>query len=337
MTNNLKIKELENLLADWKNQLAQGMLLGKDLQKKLAPKRKTLIAGMGGSIIAAELFKMLLEQRGAKTPKIEIWQNYFLPRQDLSNRQVICSSYSGNTKETLSALTQAEKQGFKIAAKARDGELIERAKAKRYPLAQLPDCQAPRFALFYFLGIFLRIFASRKLLAQAKNVRLNFSALSSQAQVLARRLKNQNVLLYTTPSFQAVAHLWEIILDETAKTPSFINLIPESSHHDPASFSGRKSAGWRKSWTPLFLKNPQDPIQLRRALELNQQTFKKDLRFRPVAIQFPSSNPVSQVIAHILLAHLTSLKLAQLKKVDPLENAVQEGLKKKLSQTKKRK
>ena len=63
---------------------------------------KIIVAGMGGSALAALIIKNWLESEIDKP--IEVIRNYNLPSYANENTLVICSSYSGNTEETLSCV-----------------------------------------------------------------------------------------------------------------------------------------------------------------------------------------------------------------------------------------
>jgi glucose/mannose-6-phosphate isomerase len=109
------------------------------------PIYNVVFAGMGGSALAAEF---------ARTwPSISepfvVTKEYGLPNFVDEDTLVIVSSYSGNTEETLEALTHAEQKGAQIAVLAHGGKLLERAKAAGYLLVEIPEAPQPRTGVFY--------------------------------------------------------------------------------------------------------------------------------------------------------------------------------------------
>ena len=86
---------------------------------------QVVVAGMGGSALAAELAKAWLALE--LTVPFEIVRNYDLPQSVGNHTLVIASSYSGNTEEVLSCLKQAQQFGAQIAVTASGGQLIEHA------------------------------------------------------------------------------------------------------------------------------------------------------------------------------------------------------------------
>ena len=112
-----------------------------------------VLAGMGGSALAT---LVALVWPGFSLP-FEIVRNYSLPAYVSPKTLFIASSYSGNTEETISALDEAEKRGAVIAVIASGGKLVERARAKNYPLLVLPAGLQPRHAVFFSLKALLTL------------------------------------------------------------------------------------------------------------------------------------------------------------------------------------
>ncbi len=77
---------------------------------------------------------------------------------------LICSSYSGNTEETLSVFEAAAGKGDgpMIVVIASGGKLLERAKAENLPHIQLPSGYQPRFTFGYQYRALAEIFGARR-------------------------------------------------------------------------------------------------------------------------------------------------------------------------------
>jgi glucose/mannose-6-phosphate isomerase len=86
-----------------------------------------VVTGMGGSALAALIVKALLKDE-ILLP-FEILRTYDLPAYVNEHTLVIASSYSGNTEETLTAFSQAQKKGAQIGVIASGGKLMESAKS----------------------------------------------------------------------------------------------------------------------------------------------------------------------------------------------------------------
>ena len=74
--------------------------------------RHVIVAGMGGSALAADAAKVLL--RDTLPIPLEVVKDYALPAYAAKHTLVIASSHSGNTEETVSCLRQAIKRGCQI-------------------------------------------------------------------------------------------------------------------------------------------------------------------------------------------------------------------------------
>ena len=104
---------------------------------RLKKYERIIVAGMGGSNLAAGLLKI-------RRPGLDIisHRNYGLPPlppKALKNTLIIASSYSGNTEETLDAFKTAANKKYPIAAIAASGKLLDLAKKSKIPYIQLPN------------------------------------------------------------------------------------------------------------------------------------------------------------------------------------------------------
>src|SRR5680860_88519 len=106
------------------------------------PITNVVVAGMGGSALAAMLIKSWLKSE--LTVPIDIVRSYDLPKYVVQNTLVITSSYSGNTEETLSCLKQAEAKGAQVAIITSGGLLADHAKT-----CLLYTSPSPRDGLLY--------------------------------------------------------------------------------------------------------------------------------------------------------------------------------------------
>src|SRR5690606_30759601 len=79
------------------------------------------VCGMGGSAIGADL------ARAAFGPRLELpmktVRDYDLPAWTPADRVVLCSSYSGNTEETLACFEAAEARGMRRIVATTGGRL----------------------------------------------------------------------------------------------------------------------------------------------------------------------------------------------------------------------
>jgi glucose/mannose-6-phosphate isomerase len=86
-----------------------------------------VFAGMGGSAIAGDVLRTLAREPPHRSGRRQ--PGPVLPVFCGPHTLVICSSYSGNTAETLAAYADARERGCRIVAIASGGELAARASA----------------------------------------------------------------------------------------------------------------------------------------------------------------------------------------------------------------
>src|SRR3954453_14167012 len=106
-----------------------------------------MVCGMGGSAIGGELAGAALGDRLTK-PMISV-RGYELPSWTTPEWTVLCSSYSGNTEETLACFEAAEVLGARRIVVSTGGPLVDRARQSGVPVAGLPGIFQPRVAVAY--------------------------------------------------------------------------------------------------------------------------------------------------------------------------------------------
>jgi glucose/mannose-6-phosphate isomerase len=107
--------------------------------------RRTVVAGMGGSAIAADIAATYLSRRWPVS--VDVVRDYALPAWVDADCLVIACSYSGNTEETLSAWREAGERGLERAVITTGGTLGEEGRMAGVPLLSLPEGYPPRAAL----------------------------------------------------------------------------------------------------------------------------------------------------------------------------------------------
>lgn len=226
-----------------------------------------VLAGMGGSAFPGVFVRAW---PGTKVP-FEIVREYDLPEYVGPNTLFVSSSYSGNTEETLTALTAAESKGAQIAVVSAGGELAERAKKNEYPLFTIPGGIQPRMSSFFFLVAFVQLFESLGLVEEGRldelrgtgdwlkdqtaSWRAEVPTAKNPAKQLAQELIGKSVVVYAGPKLFPVANKFKICLNENAKNVAWVNQYPEFNHNE---FIG---------WTSHPIEKPYAVVEIRSNLE----------------------------------------------------------------------
>src|SRR5918994_1066688 len=110
-----------------------------------------MICGMGGSAIGGDLAAAVLGERLTR-PLITI-RGYELPSWATPEWTVLCSSYSGETEETLACFEAAEALGARRIVATTGGALATAARAAEVPVVGIPAGLQPRAAVGYMFAI----------------------------------------------------------------------------------------------------------------------------------------------------------------------------------------
>lgn len=207
--------------------------------------RQVLVAGMGGSAIGADLVAAYGEP-ALKAPLVT-HRAYGLPAWAAAEETlVICSSHSGNTEETLSALEAAKAQGSRVLAISTGGALADAAAKAGYPVWKFDHSGQPRTAVGYSFGLLLAALTRLGLHPDASDeVADAVAAMQEQQQSLlpqvpdtqnsSKRMAGQFmgrwITIYGAGLLAPVARRWKTQINENAKAVASFELLPEADHN----------------------------------------------------------------------------------------------------------
>ena len=100
-----------------------------------------MVCGMGGSAIGGDLAAAALGDR--LTGPLLTVRGYELPSWVTPEWTVLCSSYSGNTEETLACFAAAEALGARRLVASTGGALVDGAREAGVPVIGLPGILQP--------------------------------------------------------------------------------------------------------------------------------------------------------------------------------------------------
>lgn len=220
--------------------------------------RNIIVAGMGGSAIGGDVVRLLTKNM-LKVPML-ISRNYTLPYWVDKHTLVICSSYSGNTEESLSAFRHAREKGATIVGVSTGGELTDLMNKAGLDLVLIPPGLQPRAALaFSFIpmlyllyeiglinGAFIPDLEETIELLNEKRITYSKESPINPAYILAEKIYNTLPIIYgETESTGIIAVRWKGQLSENAKMLAYCNDLPELDHNE--------IVGWENN--PQIMKN----------------------------------------------------------------------------------
>ena len=303
--------------------------------------RNIVFAGMGGSALAADMVKTLLD--GELGLPIEVIKGYDLPAYAGENTLVVAISHSGNTEETLECYTQARAKGCIMAAMATGGQLFDRAEADDVLRGVVPGGAQPRMSTVYHLRVLLKILqmfqvtdsrlfdeigASSGWLAEKLSEWMaEVPTEHNYAKQLAEKTVGKSAVFYGGRLTASIAYKWKISWNETAKNIAFYNHYPEFSHNE---FMGWTSHPVEKPYAVFDLKSSFDRPRIDERMELTDRML-SGMRPKAVSIQLIGDSLVQQYLWALALADMTSIYGAILNNVDPAPVVLIEKFKNALS------
>jgi glucose/mannose-6-phosphate isomerase len=296
---------------------------------KLKKTVKFLVAGMGGSHLAADILK-------AWHPELDlvIWPNYGLPllhEKELKERLIILSSYSGNTEETIDAFNVAKARHLAIAVIAARGKLIKLAEKSKEPYVQMPDFHMqPRMATGLSLLAILAIMNEKTWLDEAKELatQLHPAREEHRGRDLAKRLHGSVPVIYSSLRNFALANNWKIKFNETGKIPAFANMLPEMNHNEMTGFDVKpRTIPLSRSFRFVFLKDAGDDRRIIKRMNVLEKLY-RDRGFKTEVILLQGKNEIHKIFNALTLADWTAYHTAKMYGVEAEQVAMVEEFKK---------
>ncbi len=284
-----------------------------------------MVCGMGGSAIGADLAAAALGDR--LTQPLLTVRGYALPSWATPEWTVLCSSYSGNTEETLACFAAAEALGARRLVASTGGALTDGAREAGLPVIGLPGILQPRAAVAYMLTIAAEVAAlagvapriHTEIDAAAAFLAESSEDLQARAAEIAARLEGSVTVVTGADLTAPVARRWKAQINENAKLPAFFSELPEADHNELCGWSG-------DAFSTLLLEDADQHPRLRRRFELTGEAIAAS-GAEVVRVEAQGETRVARLLWTTMLGDLVSVALAEARGVDPLPVEAIEGFK----------
>lgn len=302
---------------------------------------RIVVAGMGGSALAALLVKTWLKQE--LLVPFEVVRDYHLPGYVDGSTLVIASSYSGNTEETVSCLEEAKQRGAQIAIIASGGKLLEHAQQQNIAYVELPSHLQPRMAVIYNLRALVALlghFGQVSFLLFDEIARTadwlqqesaewgsSVSVDKNYAKQLALHAVGKTPVFYGGNLTAPVAYKWKISWNENAKNVAFWNEYPEMNHNE---FMGWTSHPIEKPFAVFDLVSPLEHPQILKRFTVSDRLL-SGKRPKATTINLKGETLIEQMLWGSILADYVSIYVAILNGTDPTPVPLIEKLKTELA------
>lgn len=281
-----------------------------------------ILCGMGGSAYAGYVIQALFKNK-LKIPLISN-NDYDLPACANDKSLIILSSYSGGTEESLSCGKEALEKKLKITGITNGGKLSEFLEQNNSPFLKFdaknnPSGQ-PRLGTGYMILGTISLLARSGILelkdsdvqTAIDEVKKYNSDTKSAAQNLAQRMIGLFPVIMSSQFLNGNAHILRNQFNETSKTFSAFEDIPELNHH---LMEGLKYPEDKKMIV-LFLKSDLYNQNHKKRIELTKDVISQNkvssLEFEP-----KGSTELSQMLTTLSFGGYVTLYLAFLYGQDP--------------------
>jgi len=332
-------------LEDFPQQVRQAVELaqGWDLSSLQPPGNVTFL-GIGGSAIGADLIKALY--RDQFTCSVAVVRGEEPPAWLSSDSLVVAVSYSGETRETLTAYRKALEKGSQSVCIASRGALLRSAQEKNIPYLQIPAGMAPRAALGYTSIPLIKILQSAGILKSGdaagflsaveiqaivkllESLRVEWGDSAGAGVGVGRRLLRRLPVIIAGGFAAAVARRFQAQLAENAKALSVVFEIPEALHNLIETLDAHYIDTFRP--IAVYLEDTEADALMRRQMQKVREAFQQ-AGIEGIPILTQGKAPLARLFTLIHKTDWISYHLATLKGVDPVTIPTITGIKQDLS------
>jgi glucose/mannose-6-phosphate isomerase len=278
-----------------------------------------VVCGMGGSAIGGDLAAVAFGNRLSRPLSTE--RGYELPSCMLPDRAVLCSSYSGDTEETIACYEAAEALGARRIVATTGGQLAQAARRDGVPVIGLPGGLVPRAAVGYLFTVAAEVAAltgaapgiRTEIDSSAAHLREAASELVERGAALAEQLDGSIPVIYGADLTVPVARRWKTQINENAKLPAFAAELPEADHNEIAGWDG---AGVVGPMSAVFLEDRDQHPRVSRRFELTAKLIRSGAA-SVARIETEGESRTERLLWAVMLGDLVSLHLAARRGVDP--------------------
>ena len=291
-----------------------------------------VVCGMGGSAIGGDLAAVAFGNRLSRPLTTE--RGYELPSCMLPDRAVLCSSYSGDTEETIASYEAAEALGAPRIVATTGGRLGEAARRDGVPVIGLPSGLQPRAAVGYLFTVAAEVAA---LVGAAPGIRTEIDSSAAhlrevsgevvgRAAELAKAIDGSIPVIYGADLTVPVAVRWKTQINENAKLPAFTGELPEADHNEIEGWGGRDES---VPLSAVFLEDRDQHPRVRQRIELTAKMIESGPT-TVARLETEGESRTERLLWAVMLGDLLSLHLAAARGVDPSPTEALDRLKEEL-------
>ena len=308
-----------NIAFDLKNQIISDLESSNNLEK--ISYENLLIMGMGGSGVAGDVMKVLSNEISDKN--IIVHKEYSIPKQFLKFRPLcLFISYSGNTEETLSGISDAKKNNLDWIVISSGGKLIDIAQEEGKDYIKIPNGLQPRAAFGYLTLAISRILD----IVEGSDYVSQLNEASSSLDI-CESINKKTVIIYSgTNMSKVISSRWKTQINENAKSKAFVGYLPEVHHNEILSWDADID-GSKNNYIVILIRDKNENVQISKRFEFTKELIGEKVNIVEVNLNNQEST-LKTLLELVLLGDLVSLNLANKLTIDPENIDTIENLKK---------
>lgn len=319
------VANLRQMIYSSPSQFAEGFKLA-DGVKVEGNFESVVFSGEGGSAFPSQLLEIIVRdklQKEGKAPfQIVTNHSYSLPAESFNKSLNICCSYSGNTEETISVLSEAIEKKLPVIGVASGGKVEGICKEHKVPFVKLPIPYVhfqPRIGTGYFVSVMLKILSNHRLISDVEeeilksvpNLEKILPDLEKKGREIASKIVGKTPVVYASEKYARVAMVWKIKFNEHAKNPAFWNFFPELNHNEMVGFTNLGE----RYFLIMLRDGDDDPRNLKRYDVIGSVVKEKGLE--SVVVELDGENVFSKIFGSLYIADFTAYYLAEANQIDP--------------------
>jgi glucose/mannose-6-phosphate isomerase len=299
---------------------------------------RILIVGMGGSGVAGDVLKLILNKH--TNIDVEVRKTYNLTKNHSSTRPFcLFISYSGNTEETVSAVKDAINENLEWSVISSGGELLELATKYNKNFVKVPTGLQPRAAFGLMTKAVINFLPNSiksnflNACDDAGNYLNNLiEDVSNEVFDISKNIANQigtkTAVIYAGSELTyLVAQRWKTQINENSKSKAYVGFMPEIHHNEILSWEADQEGS--KNNFILILLRGDDHKKIDNRFEFTKELIGSKVDILDVR-NISSENLIKDLLHLVLIGDLVSVELANQLKIDPFNIDAIENLKKKL-------
>jgi len=299
---------------------------------------RILIVGMGGSGVAGDVLKLILNKH--TNIDVEVRKTYNLTKNQSSTRPFcLFISYSGNTEETVSAVKDAINENLEWSVISSGGELLELATKYNKNFVKVPTGLQPRAAFGLMTKAVINFLPNSiksnflNACDDAGNYLNNLiEDVSNEVFDISKNIANQigtkTAVIYAGSELTyLVAQRWKTQINENSKSKAYVGFMPEIHHNEILSWEADQEGS--KNNFILILLRGDDHKKIDNRFEFTKELIGSKVDILDVR-NISSENLIKDLLHLVLIGDLVSVELANQLKIDPFNIDAIENLKKKL-------